>query len=80
MGSIGKSKRSLEPPLGLELKSGALLASWSRYACALLPCVVMKSAPAEPSMSCQPNGDAIESAGLETSVRAASSGLSFGHA
>ena len=31
-------------------------------------------------MSCQPFGEASESAGLATSVRPASFGLSFGHA
>ena len=38
------------------------------------------SAPAAPSVSCHPNGDAVESDGLISTVRGPSSGYSFGMA
>jgi hypothetical protein len=76
--SIGKSKRSEDPPLGLPPQSGALFASWSRYACTLLPRAIVYSGPLAPSVSCQPNGDAALSAGVASSARGPSFGLSVG--
>ena len=61
-------------------KSAALLASWSMYAWALLPRVIVNSGPATPFVSCQPNGEAMPSAGLSISSRSQSFGLSVGNA
>ncbi len=78
--SIGKSKSSPVPPSGEPPVSCSPSLSRSVYEWTLLPRVIVNSAPGTPSVSCQPNGDAVPSAGFVKSTRSLSSGLSCGYA
>jgi hypothetical protein len=70
----GSTTTAGRPPVG------ALSLLWSVYAWTLLPRAVVNSAPPAPSVSCQPNGEAVASAGFSSSVRGPSFGLSLGRA
>jgi hypothetical protein len=74
--STGKSKRRLAPPKGR--KPPVSFASRSSTAMALPPSVKFDSAPDIPFWSCQPNGDAVGSAGSTSRMLDPSSGLSWG--
>ena len=74
MRSSGKTNWRVAPPSGEEPASGTLSVLVSVYAWALLPHVVVSSAPGAPLVSCQPWGEATASSMPEASVRASAGG------
>src|SRR5262249_59122838 len=72
-------KSRLGPPLGRgsppsSSASGTLLLLRSRWASTLLPRVSVNSGPATPLVSCQPNGEAVGSAGFVMTTKPPSPG------
>ena len=71
--SSAGAKTRPAPPSGAP-GSGPFGATRSMLALALLPRVVVNSAPSTPSVSCQPNGEAVASPAVTTVVRPSAGG------